>query len=272
MNIFKMLFALVAMPMFFSSCASFVYQVYEVKSPDMKQESNSMVFENEDCKILYNLWERNGSMAFIFENKTDNDIFIDMTQSFFIKNRAAYNYFNNITYSSSNFTSLDYAHSTTISYKDDTGYWPSRYIRTNAIETKGVAGFSKSVSVKEFEIVCIPAKSYKAFDYYKINPTYINLCNSKLDYPKEKAIIKTYTQNDTPLEFKNRITYSFQKENGQLKHIENSFWLTKITNYSEKAAIKKEKVQSGCSKSIYQTVSLFKIGGPNQFYNSVMLK
>ena len=45
-----------------TSCETLSYQVYEVKSPDLIQRENSLVFENEDCKVSYNLWEYNGSM------------------------------------------------------------------------------------------------------------------------------------------------------------------------------------------------------------------
>ena len=75
-----------------TSCETLSYQVYEVKSSDLIQRENSLVFENEDCKVSYNLWEYNGSMAFIFENKSEKDIFIDMSQTFFIKNGAAFDY------------------------------------------------------------------------------------------------------------------------------------------------------------------------------------
>lgn len=64
----------------------------------MKQENNSLVYENEDCKIFYNLWAENGSMKFVLLNKTDKDIIIDMKRSFFIRNGAALGYFTNAEY------------------------------------------------------------------------------------------------------------------------------------------------------------------------------
>lgn len=81
-----------------SSCNPNYYQVYKVNSSDLVQKENSMVFENEDCKIMYNLWGLKGTMGFIFENKTNEDIFLDMTQTFFIKNGAANDYFRNRSY------------------------------------------------------------------------------------------------------------------------------------------------------------------------------
>ena len=94
-NYWNMLAIMVALLSFgLTSCKTIGYQVYEVKSPDLIQKNNSMVYENDECRVSYNLWERDGSVAFIFENKSDKDIFIDMSQTFFIKNGAAFDYYN----------------------------------------------------------------------------------------------------------------------------------------------------------------------------------
>jgi len=94
-----------------TSCKVNYYQVYGVESNDLKQKDNSMVFENEDCKISYNLWGAYGSMAFIFENKTNQDIFIDLTQTFFIKNGAANDYYMNRSYERRTFAALNLGYS-----------------------------------------------------------------------------------------------------------------------------------------------------------------
>ena len=55
----------------FSSCKSYYYQVYEVNSNNSKLQDNSLVYENEDCKVIYNLWSSNGELKFAIMNKTD---------------------------------------------------------------------------------------------------------------------------------------------------------------------------------------------------------
>ena len=42
-----------------ASCKSYYYQVYDVSSNNTKMQDNSLVYENEDCKVLYNLWSNN---------------------------------------------------------------------------------------------------------------------------------------------------------------------------------------------------------------------
>ena len=50
--LFKLTFALLGV-VCFSSCMSNFYQVYSVDTNGAKQIDNSLVFENEDCKVLY---------------------------------------------------------------------------------------------------------------------------------------------------------------------------------------------------------------------------
>lgn len=68
-----------------TSCKTNFYQVYTVETEGAEQVDNSLVFENNDCKVYYNLWSNNGKLSFVFLNKTDKDIFINLGQTFFIK-------------------------------------------------------------------------------------------------------------------------------------------------------------------------------------------
>ena len=263
------LFLLLFASFIVASCKTNYYQVYETRSSDLVQKNNSMIFENEDCKISYNLWSNKGSMAFIFENKTDKDIFVDLSQSFFIKNGGANDYFQNRTFETRTYESISLGYSVKDTYLNPTNYWESRYDVPTTTSAKEIAkakvGSSMSVSIKEPDFVCVPANSYKEFAYYTINPSFIRTCDKKLDQPSTDVVLKTYNENNSPLKFKNRIAYSFVNNKTSLKHIENSFWLVSVKNYSKKNAIEKKEIQKECSTfKIKQEV--FKIGGPNQFY------
>lgn len=76
-----------------ASCKSYYYQVYDVSSNNTKMQDNSLVYENEDCKVLYNLWSNNGKLRFAILNKTDKDIFVNMGQSFYVVNGQAIDYY-----------------------------------------------------------------------------------------------------------------------------------------------------------------------------------
>ena len=76
-----------------SSCNTVFYQVYNTEAPGMIEKDNSLVYENEDCKLMYNLWAEDGSLGFIMHNKTDRDLFVVLPQTFFIKNGIAFDYY-----------------------------------------------------------------------------------------------------------------------------------------------------------------------------------
>lgn len=61
-NVKKLFFMAVTAVMLFSSCKSTYFQVYDVKSNAMQQQDNSLVYENGDMKVMYNLWADGGSM------------------------------------------------------------------------------------------------------------------------------------------------------------------------------------------------------------------
>ncbi len=269
----KQLFALVLTTMALSSCKTVSYQVYEVQSSDLTQKENSLVFENEDCKISYNLWDNEGSMAFIFENKSGRDIFIDLSQSFFIKNGAAFDYFKDRSYETRTYVGLEEGYSVTRTYIDGRNYWPSRYYTPLTASVKGSAnmkaGVSRAVTEKEMEYVCIPANAYKVIDIYKIYPSYLQICDMKIDNPKTSVTVKTYNESSTPLKFSNRLAYSFEEGNKTLKFVENSFWLSSIKNYAEKEAIESSK-EKECYSRYATKRKYFKIGAPNQFYKVVL--
>lgn len=257
----------------FSSCKSYYYQVYEVNSNNSKLQDNSLVYENEDCKVIYNLWSSNGELKFAIMNKTDKDIFINMGQSFYVANGQAVDYYQGRTFTSQSSTQTTYM----VSSARGTGYGSS--IWSNNIYTENIQGIinsassrnvrstASSVSTKEKEIVCIPAKCYKVFNYYKVNPTMVKTCESSKDFPAKTCNVGNYTQENSPIIFKNRIAYSFTKNDVADKHIDNSFWITTITNYSNKEAVEKYKSKTECYgiKSSSNN-KVFKIGGPNKFY------
>ncbi len=80
----------------FSACQKRFYQVYEVASEQLDHKKDALVFENSEVKVRYNLWSQQGELAFVIENKTDEDLFIDLSRSFLIKNGEAMDYYEDL--------------------------------------------------------------------------------------------------------------------------------------------------------------------------------
>ena len=274
LNSFVALSAILSM----ASCKSYYYQVYNVSSDNVKQQDNSLVYENEDCKVLYNLWSNNGKLKFAIVNKTDKDIFVNMGQSFYVVNGRAVDYYQERSYTQQDFYLASYTNTTATAYSKGSGFsWGNDIYMENASAVAGVntsklaRTSSKSVTVKEQEVVCVPAKCYKVFGYYEVNPEWKKTCVKENDFPKNIYQVGTYTKANSPVSFKNRIAYGFTKSDVADKHIDNDFWISSITNYSQKAASEKVKEKGECYGVKSSSESrLFKIGGPDKFYKLIL--
>lgn len=263
-----------AVALWLSSCTSYFYQVYDVSTDGLKQQDNSLVYENDDCKVLYNLWSNNGELKFAIINKTGRDIFVNMGQSFYVANGLAVDYYQGRTYTSQAYIMTAYSNSHVAGSASGRGFsWGEGLFSEDA---KAIVAASEKKLVKaqltgetraEKEIVCIPANCFKVFNYYKVKPARVKACVNEKDFPKRSNLVNTYTQTTTPMSFRNRIAYGFTKDDVAEKHIDNNFWISSITNYSQKEATEGYKDKSECyGYKSYSKGKRFKIGGPNKFY------
>lgn len=243
------------------SCQSTFYQVYEVDTDNLKQQENSLVYENEDCKVLYNLWSNGGEIKFAVVNKTDRDLFINMGQSFFVKNGFTTDYYQVRTFTKQIFSQDTDISGTASAMGATSGFWGDNIYIERAKAT------SYSVTTNVAEIICVPAKCYKLLNYYMVNPSWKKTCDRDKDFPIKNYLVDNYSKTNSPIIFKNRITYGFTKNEAADKHIDNIFWITAITNYSEKAATENVEKQTECyeQNSTFKQ-RLFKIAAPNKFY------
>lgn len=268
------------------SCKSTFYQVYDVDyDSNMKMQDNSLVYENEDCKVLYNLWSEGGFVKFSIINKTDKDIFVNLTQTFFTLNGLANEYYQGRTYSTATYNQVTTASASVNSIAKGVGYgsanaylsgsgfwgndtysWNGNAKSTSSL-TKFIKSTTQSVTVKEKEIECIPAKSFKVFGTYSVSPSWQRTCDKEKDFPSKTYLLGSYSKDNTPYTFNNRIAYGFAKNDIAEKHIDNVFWVKAITNYSEKSATEDVKEKSECyGMKTSDKFKRFKIGTPNKFY------
>ena len=84
-----------------TSCGPTIYfQVYQVAPGDkMKSNENSLIYEDDNCIVSYNLWAERGDIGFKVYNKTNSNIYVNLEESFFILNGIAHDYFKNRVYS-----------------------------------------------------------------------------------------------------------------------------------------------------------------------------
>lgn len=252
-----------------SSCAETFYQVYKaVPSNNIQKSNGTLVYEDDNCSIIYSLWAEYGSMSFRFYNKTDENIFLNLGESFFIQNGLAYDYFQNRTYTNTTTTEALATESGTAS-KSVTGLNYLNLFQTNRLSSSSAVGVasSKGYSIGTFEeeVICIPAKSSKIISEFSINEILYRDCNL-LRYPSNKKQIRTikFTSEDSPLKFSNRLVYFVGKEGNPIK-LENLFFITEITNYPEDE-ISEYKNEEFCGEKGDISIRSFKEISPDKFY------
>lgn len=266
----KQLFASVMSLALLSSCSDNIfYQVYQVDSPDVQLTNNVMLYENEDCKVTYNLWAEKGNLSFMMHNKTDENLYLVMSQSFFILNGIASNYYNESVYGKSATGSAAVSVSDQISlsgYMTNGYYW---YPATLSRRVGVIAGASvtKSVQTKEPEYICIPPHSAKYIDGFMISDYVYKDCdNFKQNYPQTSSNTIRYSQDNSPLKFRNRLAYTIGKKDAGEKYLDHNFWVSSLQNYSTKSAMSNEKLKE-CETGQTYTEKRFNMYSSQRFYN-----
>ena len=276
----KLILASVALLMMSCSAGTY-YQVVDVKSSNLQKESNNYVYNDGVCKIFYNFWAEGGDAGFMIENISDEMIYVDLGNTFFIKNGVAFDYFKARSYGVGKSTQITKVKSNGISKGlsvSATAYGKWRgvgvlngypgsisaqsmshasFLTSNAISE----GSSSNLSFAEKPIVAIPPHASKSFYEYEIMSDVIQDCSVRLKVKKKQPEGKTFDKLESPLGFENYITYRIG-ENEATKVITNKFYIGGFTNYLSKDVEDYER--TGCQKSVL--IKMNKEAAPDRFY------
>jgi hypothetical protein len=230
-------------------------------------KESELVYDDENCKITYNLWEDGGNIGFVFLNKTDKNIYLNLDESFFVLNGVAYDYYQNRTFTKSSSVSTSASRNASAS-KSVTGVNVDGYIQTNRIAVTNTIGVSAaegfSVSYLEERIICIPAKTSKSIAEYKINGSLFRNCELlRFPLPRQAKTIKL-TKAESPMVFSNRLSYSFGRNDVLIK-VQNEFYVSEITNYPEREMFTKQ-YDEFCGKRNLKPSLYFSHESADKFY------
>ena len=272
-----------------TSCAPITfYQLIETEGIGLKNETDNLVFENDEIKVFYNLWSENGNPGFVFYNKTDSDIIINKRECYFIINGISYDYFQNRSYTFSNSVESISTNSTnsfniknsqngSISLKDNNvGYNSSRTngnysssskIVGNSASNSQSLGHSKGTAVtyNEDSIVKVPSKTSKVIVEFNVTQNYIQNCEIDLTPNSSKIKRATFTKENSPLVFSNRISYQLLNQENSKKEIENQFFVNRLSNYGPQYFFSLES-PANCGVKTLQQQKVFRYAKPNSFF------
>ena len=269
-----LLFILIAVGL--TSCSeSIYYQMYRVKPETVAGatfDGSKMVYSDDVCEIRYDLWEDGGDIGFVFTNKTDSIICVDMTRSYFIFNGRAYDYYRNRTYSNTVSNGVGYSSGRSV-VGSITGLTYDGYLGTiSAARSTAAAttvGNSKTRTQRESEEVCIPPMSSKIISEYNIFESPLRYCGlAKFPRRKENDSV-SFTEENSPIKFSNYITYRTD-ESSNVKTIENGFYIDEIKNMPESQFVTLSKKRS-CDPNDKNRVPVYywnyQLYGKSAFFN-----
>ncbi len=263
----KNLIQFVLFSLLLTSCAttSNFYQVCKTTpEKDIKLIDNFLIYEDDNCKVLYNLWENGGNIGFTFLNKTTTNIYLNLEECFFVINGNANNYYKNRVYSYTTNTGLGQSIA-----KSMTGINYLELVQTNSAAANTISTQGTTVSLNEEKIICIPAMTSKSIKEYNIIRFPYRDCDL-LRFPNKKQIkTLSFTKENSPIVYSNRIEYKVGQA-GKIIKLENNFFVSEITNYP-KSEIIESKRDTNCgqvSVSQYLLTEYFKNVSPDKFYIS----
>ncbi|MBR6804975.1 MAG: hypothetical protein IKM47_00385, partial [Bacteroidaceae bacterium] len=128
-------------------------------------------------------------------------------------------------------------------------------------------GTTSSITTRESRYICVPAKSAKFIAGFNISDyVYIDCGNSKLNRPKRESEHITYTKEESPLVFRNRLCY-FVGDSEEGTSIDNAFWVSGFTNYNGREFYI-ENIETDCLDSlITKKVKTHKYRSATKFFN-----
>ena len=266
-----------AVTLLLSSCvAKSYYQVYQTQSKEkMQRDHNSLIYSDANCTIFYNFWSDGGNIGFTIRNDSEQNIYLNKKECFFICNGYAYDYFQNRIYTNTRGLQVGAAAAKSgaagiaVSGVNVYGYDQTNSVAATKSYGVSVANnVSNSVSWEEAEIICIPPKTAKVIsEFEKITNTVIRNCDL-FQYPTDKQTnSSTFSEADSPLVFCNKLAYRLG-DSEDLIRIDNEFCVSEIKNLTEKNMIETKGFEEFCGEKIELLTPkrYWKEDAPDKFY------
>lgn len=214
----------------FFGCSKKFVQVFNTNSLLLQNNEGNYIYENDSLKITYNFWKEKGLMSFTIHNKQKLPLYIDWKKSSYIDNSVKLNYW------------VDAEKKSAISSYGNY-YYSGPELKDGYAVSVGLSQSSSS-SFKPERITFIPPNSNYTRTQFYILPVLFYPVNKDLEYeivPRSdntKKKTKVYTANfpveNSPIKFRNFLTYSFTEDFKEEYYIDNAFAVTEILEMDER--------------------------------------
>jgi hypothetical protein len=222
------------------SCKQFT-QLYQTSSPKLTKNDNYWVFENDTLKITYNFWAPRGILSFTVFNKLNEPIYIDWKKCSFVRKTEKLDYWvdeettNTETYYkgfNANFSGFR----PVISVVEGGNVVTYGNNFSSGVSTGSSVSQSKKIKPERITFIAPQSTIYKSnFFIYNLGGTKLNLDRDTLiqkrnDSPKKTTTVylADYTLEDSPLFFRNFLTFSTSEKFDKEFYVDNIFFINKI--------------------------------------------
>ena len=200
---------------FTTGCApQFAYQVMETR-PEA-----ALAPAQPALHLTYDFWNPNGQVGATLTNTTTGPVYLDLNRSHLIVNGAAYTYYSDTEYSSTETIGRSVS-------RGRTGY--NSLLRN--LESGGAAASmasSSSLRVRPKAVVEIPPSAHLAVQQKPAIGGPVNTCELSA-YDHRRNAVVMYDSATTPLRFRFYFTYSTSPELSALQVLDYGFRVGKIT-------------------------------------------
>ena len=228
-------------------------------------DGNSATCSNQDITVMFDFWTNEGSTSYDIINMSDQTIYIKHDECQLIKNGLAIDYYDNSEYTSSR--SILKTRTSGRSASKNRSSQTSNIYGSNSINTAiGAAASvlttttnrsvtyssstttsinnSSSTMKKDKKVFVIPSNSYKNIPGYSLQNFRFYDCDVRAYPSKKKSNLEngiSFNKENTPLEFRIFITYSFDEDFTDKKVYEATGYISRFSNWNRKKFMKEEK-------------------------------
>ncbi|NEN24629.1 hypothetical protein G3O08_14070 [Cryomorpha ignava] len=227
--------------------------MYETKSAGSTQDEDHIIFEDEYCRLSYDLWGQGGDAGFTIYNKTDAYITLDLAKSFFVVNGEAYDYYLNRRYTVASEATVSAGAAQSIPY-----YWS-----TGTVAAGASSSTSSSTSIAEKATRILPPKTHITITQFSVTDFRYTDCDF-VAYPDNKKISSvSFEPSESPYQFYNLLNYLI--DDSVSVEMKNAFYIEKVSNYPERMFIGYNK-KNKCGQDYLNPQPYFQFAGSDKFY------
>ena len=283
---------IVLLAILISSCAPPIYyQLVELSSDNIKEG----ISENQDIEVNVDFWANGGTSQYSLFNKSNKTIYIKYDECQVIKNGLAYDLYDNSEYSStrgiitSKTKGSKQQKGASISqsniYGSSSMYTPlgaaasilSASLNASTSNSNSVTSTisnAKSVTSKDKKIYVLHPQSYRNIDGIYLQGSRFWDCDVSAKVSNKKSNIEngiSYTKENSPLNVRIVITYSFVENFENKKTYEVDAYVNRFSNWSDEEFITEEEYKECKGDNFYKYRNVTELYSPMRYYKRYKL-